>query len=100
MGSNYESYFELEGYDEWYLDDNGDEQPMMPVDKILLGSTRTRNARLYGAIQDLDAGADFAVSRYPKSWTEKDPSMRFVMLQSAPLVALLQPDAFMSIKAV
>lgn len=91
---------DIYGYDEWYLDDNGDEQPMMPVDKILLGSTRTRNSRLYGAIQDLDAGADFAVSRYPKSWTEKDPSMRFVMLQSAPLVALLQPDAFMSIKAV
>jgi len=88
------------GYDEWYLDDDGDEQPMVAADKILLGSDRTRNARLYGMIQDLDAEGAYAVPRYPKSWTTKDPSTRFVMLQSAALVALLQPDAFMSIKAV
>lgn len=91
---------DIYGYDEWYLDDAGAEQPMVPVDKIFIGSSRTRNAKLYGAIQDLDAGSDFAVARYPKSWTEKDPSVRFVMLQSAALVAMLQPDAFMSIKAV
>jgi len=91
---------DIYGYDEWYLDDAGDEQPMMPVNKVLIGSSRSRNAKLYGMIQDLDAGADYAVPRFPKSWTRKDPSVRFVMLQSAPLVALLQPDSTMCCQVI
>ncbi len=91
---------DIYGYDEWYVDDAGAEQPMMPVDKVVIGSSKSRNAKLYGMIQDLDAGAGFAVPRFPKSWTKKDPSVRFVMLQSAPLVALLQPDSTMCIKVV
>jgi hypothetical protein len=82
-------------YDEWYIDenDNETEKPMMPVDKILMGSTQARTQRQYGAIIDLDATA--AVARFPKSWTKKDPSARFVMLQSAPLPSLHQVDAFL-----
>lgn len=89
---------DLYGYDEWYIDDAGDEQPMLPKDKIIIGSSRSRNAKLYGMIQDLAAGAGFAVPRFPKSWVKEDPSVRFVMLQSAPLVALLQPDSTMCCK--
>ncbi len=91
---------DIYGYDEWYIDDSGNEQPLVPADKVLLGSTRSRNAKLYGMIQDLDAGGNFAVSRFPKSWVKKDPSLRFVMLQSAPLVALLQPDSTLVAKVV
>ncbi|MCK5680451.1 major capsid protein [bacterium] len=91
---------DLYGYDEWYLDDAGDEQPMLPADKVIVGSTNSRNAKLYGMIQDLAAGGNFAVPRFPKSWEKEDPSVRFVMLQSAPLVALLQPDSTMCIKVV
>ncbi len=91
---------DLYGYDEWYLDDSGNEQPMLPADKIIIGSSNSRNAKLYGMIQDLGAGAGFAVPRFPKSWVKEDPSVRFVMLQSAPLVALLQPDSTMCIKVV
>lgn len=85
-------------YDEWYLDDNGALQPMVPVNKIFMGSTSAQNKRLYGAIQDLEATA--AVPYFPKSWEEKDPSVRWLMLQSAPVVALNQPDAFMSIQPI
>ena len=96
-GATYYGYIkdcglDIYGYDEWYLDDDGNEQPMVAADKILLGSDRTRNAKLYGMIQDLDAEGAYAVPRYPKSWTTKDPSTRFVMLQSAALVAMLQPQ--------
>ena len=66
-----EGGLDVYGYDEWYLDENGDEQPMVPPKKLLLGSTNARTARHYGMIQDMDAEANFAVSRYPKSWTEK-----------------------------
>lgn len=89
---------DIYAYDEWYVDDTGTEQPMVPVDKIFLGSTKARTARHYGAIKDLEATA--AVKYFPKSWEEKDPSARWIMVQSAPLVCPHQIDAFMSIKAV
>lgn len=82
-------------YDEWYIDANGTEQPMVPDNKVWMGSTRARTARHYGLIQDLDLG-DFAVSRFPKSWRVKDPSAQWLLLQSAPLCALHQSDAFIS----
>lgn len=82
-------------YDEWYVDeyDNETEKAMMPEDKVLMGSSRARTQRQYGAILDLDATA--AVARFPKSWKENDPSARFIMLQSAPLPCLHQVDAFL-----
>lgn len=91
---------DLYTYQEWYLDANGVDQPMVPADKIWIGSPNTANKILYGAIQDLDAGGLVSMARFPKSWDEKDPSVRWVMLQSAPLVAMLQPDAFLSAKVV
>ena len=81
-------------YEEWYVDDDSDiEMPMMPANKVLLGSPQARCERLYGAIRDLEALA--AVARFPKSWTTPDPSERWIMVQSAPLMAPLQIDAFL-----
>ncbi len=87
-------------YDEWYISDaDGLEYPMVPVNKIFLGSTNAQNSKLYGAIQDMDlleelGSATIAVPRLPKSWVTKDPGVRWLMTQSAPLIALNQPDAF------
>lgn len=85
-------------YDEWYVDDAGDEQPMIPVKKVWLGSRRAKNTKLYAVIQDIEAieGGQAAVQRFPKSWITKDPAVRWLMVQSAPLMALNQPDAFIS----
>lgn len=84
---------ELWGYDEWYLADNGVEQPMVPVNKVLIGSPQARCELLYGAVVDVNRGA-FALPRVPKSWTQEKPSARFVQVSSRPLPAMLQPDAF------
>jgi hypothetical protein len=85
---------EIYTYEEWYVDDESDiESPMIPANKVLLGNPNARTERMYGAIKDLSALA--AVPRFPKSWTVEDPSARFVMLQSAPLMAPLQVDAFL-----
>ncbi len=89
---------DIYSYNEWYLDEDGNEQPMIPEDTLILGADNARTARHYGAIHDLDATA--AVQYFPKSWTQEDPSVRFVMLQSAPLVIPHQIDAFMSVQAV
>lgn len=93
---------DLYAYDEWYLDDDGVEQPAIPKGGLILGSTSTRNAMLYGAIQDLEAietGLVEAV-RFPKSWVTKEPSARWLKLQAAALAGLLEPNAFVFAKVV
>lgn len=93
---------DLYAYDEWYLDNNGDEKPMIPAGGLILGSTNTRNAMLYGAIQDVEAAESGLVEarRFPKSWVTKEPSVRWLKVQSAPLAGLLEPNAFAYAKVV
>lgn len=86
-------------YDEWYVDpETGVEAPMLNPKKVIMGDRTARTARHYGAIQDLKANA--AVARFPKSWEEEDPSVRFLMVQSAPLMALHQVDAFLCAQVI
>ena len=89
---------DLYTYEEYYVDpDTTVLTPMVAPKQILLGSTQARASMNYGAIEDLDAGANFAVARFPKSWREKDPSVQWLLLQSAPLLALHQVDGFMRV---
>lgn len=91
--------FQIWAYDEWYVDpDTGDEEAMVPADTVFMGSTQARTARHYGAIRDVRAMA--AVDRFPKSWITEDPSARWVMLQSAPLVVPHQIGGFLVAQAV
>ncbi|MDT9644034.1 major capsid protein [Pseudomonas sp. JV245A] len=94
---------DLYAYNEWYLDDDsGKEAPLIPAGGVILGSTSTRNAMLYGAIQDLEAIESGLVeaARFPKSWVTQEPSMRWLKLQSAALAGLLEPNAFIYAKVV
>lgn len=71
-------------YDEWYLDDDGTEKPMVPEKTLMMGSTSARFDLLYGAYIDMELGT-FDLPRIPRSWVEKDPSVRWVQLISRPL---------------
>jgi hypothetical protein len=79
-------------YQEWYLDSASVEQPMVGVNNVILASSKANTARHYGMIQDLASSG--ALKRFPKNWITEDPSVLWVMLQSAPLMAIHQPDAF------
>ncbi|MGP9764554.1 major capsid protein [Halomonas sp. AOP13-D3-9] len=87
---------DLYAYEEWYQPDKGEEAPMIPAGGLIVGPTSTRCSMLYGAIQDMKAleGGLFDVARYPKSWLEDDPGVRWLMMQSAPLPGFHEPDAF------
>ena len=50
------------------------------------------------AIEDIEASA--SVPRFSKSWITKDPSARWLLVQSAVLLALHQADAFGTIKVL
>lgn len=87
---------EIYTYVEWYYDYiSKTEKPMIDPDKVCLFSTAARTTRHYGAIQDLKAGGNFVTSRFAKSWETDDPSARWIMVQSAPLCAPHQIDAFL-----
>lgn len=90
---NISSVGDIYVYHEWYIDEaSGIEGSLMDPKKVLLGSTRAECIRHYGAIRDLKCMA--AMERFPKVWDNDDPSCRFLMLQSAPLPAPHQIDAF------
>lgn len=88
------SAIDLWGYDEWYLDASGDEQPMVPTKKVLLGSPQVRTSMLYGCVVDSVEGS-FALPRVPVSWTQrKDPAGRILAVKSKPLPAIHQIYGF------
>ena len=76
----------------FYNDVTGETEYLMNPNKVLLGCTDARCVRHYGVIDDIEALV--AVRRFPKTWIEKDPGVRQLLVQSAPLMANHQPDAF------
>lgn len=84
--------FQIYVYSDWYIDDNNVEQPMLPSGTVLMGSSQMQGVRAYGAIRDEEAGYQ-AVPYFPKSWVEKDPAVRFLLMQSAPLPVPTRPNA-------
>jgi hypothetical protein len=83
-------------YEEWFEDefDNNTLKPIVDDGRVLMLSRGVRSDILYGAIQDLEANG--AVPRFPTSWIEKNPSRRYVMLQSAPLTVPHDIDSTVS----
>lgn len=82
-------------YSGWYIDDNNTEQPILPAGTVLMGGAQIQGVRAFGAIRDEEAGFQ-AVPYYPKSWVEKDPSVRYLLMQSAPLVVPTRVNASFS----
>lgn len=88
--------FEVWVYNDIYIE--GDiEKKILPENTVLLGSrSGVEGVRCYGAIKDEQA--NFQANRYfPKSWLENDPAVRWMLLQSAPLVVPYRPNATMCV---
>jgi hypothetical protein len=80
-------------YQSTYQDDTGAAQQMLPDYTVILASElRMQGARCYGYVKDHEQG--FTADRYfVKSWLNPDPSVRFFLMQSAPLVVPFRPYA-------
>lgn len=83
-------------YAEWYIDpETGEELPVLPSGTVILGSRALEGAQAFGAI--LDEGANYrAMPYFPKSWTDEDPSHRYLMTQSAPMTVPTRLNAAMA----
>ena len=92
--------FNIYVYSAWYVDPaDSVEKPILPAGTVLMVSPALEGVRAYGAIRDEENGMQ-AVPYFVKSWIEPDPSVRFVMLQSAPLVVPYRPNASFKAKVL
>jgi hypothetical protein len=90
--------FNIFVYSGWYVDPaTGTEKPILPVGTVLMVSPSLEGVQAYGAIRDEEIGLQ-PVPYYVKSWIQYDPSVRYVMLQSAPLMVPFRPNASLAAK--
>ena len=82
-----------EYYNDSYINAAGQTTNLLPSKTVILGSRDGLDGtRCYGAIHD--EKANWTATRYfTKSWLEEDPSVRWLLLQSAPLVVPYRPNA-------
>lgn len=80
-----------------YNDENSVLQDILDPDTVVGISPNVEGTRCFGAIRD--HGANYqALEMFPKMWAEEDPSVEYLMTQSAPLMVPKQPNATFSIK--
>lgn len=85
--------FAFFSYQAQYQDDTGATQNMLPDYTVIMARRGwMQGARCYGIVRDFKA--NFESPRYfVKMYEEDDPSARFILLQSAPLVVPFRPNA-------
>ena len=66
--------------------------PYLPDGTVIITSPDLEGVRAYGAIKDEAAGYQ-ALPFFPKSWVEHDPAVRYLLLQSAPLIVPYRVNA-------
>jgi hypothetical protein len=90
--------YQLWLYNDWFVDPaDNTEKPMLPDGTMILGSRGMEGVRAFGAIRDPEFNYG-ALAYAPKSWVEKDPAQRVLMMQSAPLVIPTRVNGAMRVK--
>lgn len=88
---------DIYGFNEWILDtDTGINTPVVPKDTILFGSTHAHVSIEYGAVELVDDQYTWVEegTYFADSYTNKETKTMEARLQSSPLYALTQSDAF------
>lgn len=90
--------FNIFVYSGWYVDPStGTEVPILPPGTVLMCSPALEGVQAFGAIRDEQIGLQ-PVPYYVKSWIQEDPAVRYVMLQSAPIMVPFRPNASFAAK--
>lgn len=86
--------FEIWTYYETFVDDAGATQEMLDPKAVVgtAGGNGAMGLQCFGAIMDEDASFQ-TLELFPKMWKQPDPSVTYLMTQSAPLMVPRQIDA-------
>jgi len=109
IGTLHEIGLDLYTYNEWYLDDWTDAEnpvnvPMVPEATLALLSTAAEYSLYYAAITVLDEKTGNFVTvegqKTPETWIERNPSRRFLQLNSCPLPVPHEVDSWFIAKVI
>lgn len=82
-------------YTELFYDEESDtNKPFVPANMVFVGSRSAYTRQHFGVIRDLKAGLNAQIEFFAKSWEVEDPSTNILLVQSSPMVAMHQVDAF------
>lgn len=87
-------------YNDNYEDSTGATVPFMDSKTVVgLNPAGVQGIRCFGAIMDKRAGYR-AMDIFSKMWDQEDPSVEYLMSQSAPLMVPMEPDAVWSASVI
>lgn len=86
-------------YSDYYQDTDGTVVPFMSPKDIVLTGPSVRGVRAFGAILDKAAQLQ-PLPVFSKMWDEQDPSVTYIMNQSAPLMVPVNPNATLRARVV
>lgn len=89
--------YDLWLYNEWAVDENNVERPMLPDGMMLLVGPDLLGTRSFAMIIDPYFNYN-SMPFAPKTWLENDPGQRFIMMQSAPIVIPTRANAAMAVQ--
>lgn len=74
-------------YDEWFLNDEGEEEPMMPLGSVLLGHSTGEGQIEYGLVTQMEDKKfhSYEGKLVPKVWVDESSEVKKVRLTSRPL---------------
>lgn len=86
-------------YNDYYQDNSGSPVKYLADGEVVLTAPGVEGVKAFGAILDAKAGL-VPVDIFPKMWDEEDPSARFCMSQSAPLMIPVNPNCTLKAKVL
>lgn len=93
---------EIYTYDDWYLDDDGEEKPYIPADTVILAKKKFAGFA-YGAITQMEKNDDFVTyegERVPKIWADHQNEQKMVRLTARSVPKPGNVDAWLTAKVV
>lgn len=87
LGGNLDVYV----YNDTYQKDDGSHVAFMDSRDVVLTAPGVEGVKAFGAIADAKAGLQ-PIDIFPKMWDDEDPSGRYIMSQSAPLMIPVNPN--------
>lgn len=91
---------EIYAYDEWFVDDDGNEYAMIPDDYLIIGRSDL-GSREYGAVTQIEADEEFHTyegTRVPKVWADRNHDQKMIRVASRPLPKPEDVDSWFVLK--
>lgn len=87
IGKIAELAMEIYSYDEWFIDDEGTEQPMLPEGTVIVANSSGIGSFEYGSVTQMEEGKfiTYDAEIIPKQWDDDKNEVKMLRLTSRPL---------------